>query len=447
MEHLQLADGGWVAMVKLRFAKRLSADWVMRWVAQVASERDAVFSTGQHEAWLVLVRGDAATARGSASSIAQRIAPWAFASAERALVIPISGDDSWKRQLHTLLADGDAPIAMGGIAGAAVVRDPGMRRVYELVDRVAVGVISILILGETGVGKDVIASAIHDRSPRRAKPLLRLNCATLVENLLESELFGHEAGAFTGARQAKAGLLEAADGSTVFLDEVGEMPPAIQAKLLRVIEAREVTRIGSLTPRKVDVRFLSATNRDLKAAVEKGQFREDLFYRLAGATIRVPPLRERRAEVEPLAHLFAAEAARQLGRSTPFTLAPAAAQELVEYEWPGNVRELRNAIDRAALLTDSDLLDVSLFEFASRSKPPASEAPVGPIMPSFPAASRVPTLTKVPGDERARIESALAACAGNQTRAAAILGIARRTLVKKLGRHELPRPRKRPGNA
>jgi two-component system response regulator AtoC len=188
----------------------------------------------------------------------------------------------------------DEPSARGGDRSAVVVDDPAMRAIYAMIDRVAASDIPVLILGETGVGKEVLAETIHRESPRRGQPFLRLNCAALSESLLSSELFGHERGAFTGALQAKIGLLESANGGTVFLDEVGDLPMPIQVKLLRVLEERQVLRVGAVKPRLIDVRFLAATNRDLEAEIEHGNFRQDLFFRLNGISIVIPPLRERR---------------------------------------------------------------------------------------------------------------------------------------------------------
>ncbi|MFT3708229.1 MAG: sigma 54-interacting transcriptional regulator [Archangium sp.] len=229
-----------------------------------------------------------------------------------------------------------------------VVRDDAMAALYRLVDRVAPSTISVLLLGETGVGKEVLAQEIHRRSKRASGPFLRLNCAALTESLLESELFGHEKGSFTGAIKQKEGLLESAEGGTVFLDEVGEMPPSIQAKLLRVLEERKVMRVGSTTALPIDVRFLFATNRDLEAEVARGAFRSDLYFRVNGISLVIPPLRERPTEIEPLARQFLQEAAKRETRAAP-ELTPDALATLAAWPWPGNIRELKNVIDRAIL--------------------------------------------------------------------------------------------------
>jgi transcriptional regulator with PAS, ATPase and Fis domain len=319
--------------------------------------------------------------------------------------------------------------------GDLVVKSEAMRKLYELVDRIAPGTIAVLLMGETGVGKEVVAAAIHDRSPRRRQPYLRLNCSTFAENLLESELFGHEAGAFSGARAAKPGLFETANGGTVLLDEIGEMPLPIQAKLLRVIETREVLPIGGTRVRKLDVRFISATNRDLRERIRKGQFREDLYFRLSGVAVEVPPLRTRRSEIAPLAKLFAAEAAEALGRKSQPELASDALRFLEEQPWPGNVRELRNCVERAVLLSTSNTLTVDAIDpNRERLLPRKTDKTMEIVFDR----------NKKPSEsaELEQIQEALATCAGNQTRAAALLGIARRTLVKKLASMGLPRPRR-----
>jgi hypothetical protein len=352
---LEPAGAASVACVELRFAKRLSGEWVTRLVAHLLAERDLVVPDGAHGAWLLLPREDAGAARAAARAAARRLASWAFIFAREARLVEIGGARAWQADLERALSTAAAP------DGAVVVRDEAMKRVFELVAKVAKGSISVLVLGETGAGKDVVASAIHARSPRAAAPLLRLDCATLSETLLESELFGHEAGSFTGAQKAKPGLLETASGGTVFLDEIGEMPLAVQAKLLHALESGEVMRLGGVVARSVDLRFVSATNRDLGDEVRSGRFRRDLYDRLSGVTVRVPPLRERRSEIEALARQFADHAAAQLGRP-PFRFAPETVERLCAAPWPGNVRELRNAIERAALLAEDTVLDASLFD-------------------------------------------------------------------------------------
>ncbi|HEY4122318.1 MAG TPA: sigma-54 dependent transcriptional regulator [Byssovorax sp.] len=332
--------------------------------------------------------------------------------------------------------------AATGPAEDFIVLDPGMHAVYAQATRAAESTISVLILGETGVGKEVLAHAIHRRSRRAEKPFVALNCAALSETLLESELFGHEKGAFTGALAARPGLFEVANGGTVFLDELGEMPPTTQVKLLRVLEDRRVMRVGGRTATAVDVRFVSATNRDLEADAETGRFRADVFFRLNGISVTVPPLRERRAEIVALARSFVVGAARRFGRRTPPTLSDDAARVLERYAWPGNVRELRNVLDRAVVLSDDVILVEHLPPKVVAERAPQDGGRAASGEPAAPA-----ELVRLRGElvalERQRIVAALERCAGNQTQAAEILGISRRTLVARLGEYDLPRPRKR----
>ncbi len=314
---------------------------------------------------------------------------------------------------------GSAARSEPGVAIAPIVLDPAMRNLFELARRVAVGTINVLVVGESGAGKELLADAVHRASPRARGPLVRVNCAAVADSLLESELFGHERGAFTGAAAMRVGMIEAAHGGTLFLDEVGELSTAAQAKLLRVLEDRRVTRVGATTPRSIDVRFVAATNRDLEADAAAGRFRADLYFRLAGIVLEVPPLRDRKAELEPLARAFAASVAAALGRPTPtFTVDAIAA--LHAHDWPGNVRELRNAIERAVLLASGAITGEDL-------PGPARAAPADPVAL----------------DERAHIVAALEQCAGNQTRAAQQLGMPLRTLVKRLATYGIPRPKRR----
>jgi len=313
-------------------------------------------------------------------------------------------------------------------------QSPPMLELEHLIGRIAPGTISVIIVGETGSGKEVVADAIHRKSRRATKPFVRLNCAAVAEHLLESEWFGHERGAFTGAITAKPGLLETADGGTVLLDEVGELPLNLQAKLLRVLEERAMLRVGGVRPRRIDVRFLAATNRDIEAEVENGNFRRDLYFRLNGASILVPPLRERREEIASLARTFIQEASEAAGRASTPRLEPQALAWLEAYAWPGNVRELRNMMERAVLLASGDSITSS--ELPIKPASPASEPPV-----SEKAAPR--SLRDAVADvERQRVLDALAEAGGNQKRAAELLGISRGTLLSRLEAFGIRRPRK-----
>jgi two-component system, NtrC family, response regulator AtoC len=322
------------------------------------------------------------------------------------------------------------------------------RRLFErlqpMLARIAAGSITVLILGETGAGKEICAENIHRLSPRAGGTFLRLNCAAMPEGLLEGELFGHERGAFTGAVAAKPGLLESAEGGTVFLDEIGELPLSMQVKLLRVLDSREVLRIGGLTPRIVDVRFLAATHRDLRSEIAANRFREDLYYRLSAVTVRVPPLRERADEIPALAIEFAAMAARDLGVPPP-ALSPEALVALTEHTWPGNVRELRNVVTHAVLLSKGLIQrrHLELEEARPVAVPTPSRTITAPQKAIDPTGIATDTLAdEVRTLERARILETLERCGGNQTRAARELGISRGTLVARLTDYGITRPRK-----
>jgi len=318
--------------------------------------------------------------------------------------------------------------------GSIVLSDPKMIDLHEVIRRVARTQVNVLILGETGVGKDVMASLLHELSPRRDKPFLKLNCATFSPALLESELFGHEKGAFTGAAGTKVGLLENAAGGTVFLDELGEMPAEVQAKLLHAIESREVLRIGSLRPRPIDVRFVAATNRDLEADAARGAFRSDLFYRLDTVQIRVPPLRERPSEVVPMAERFLEQARSQFNLGQ-MTFSAAALAAIKAHHWPGNVRQLRNAVERAALLGDRAVLEPADLDIPRVARTPPATMPVAEEKPEGNwAEARA-------AEEKAHIAAALTQTGGNQSEAAKVLGMPRRTLVRKLAQYGLSKRR------
>jgi DNA-binding NtrC family response regulator len=306
-----------------------------------------------------------------------------------------------------------------------VAQSEPMRRALELARRVAGVDSTILLTGESGVGKERFARLIHEASPRAAGPLLAVNCGAVPEGLLESELFGHARGSFTGATQDRPGLFEAASGGTLFLDEIGEVPSAMQVKLLRAVQEREVRRVGENRTRTVNVRVLAATNRDLSREVKEGRFRQDLYYRLRVVELRVPPLRERREDILALGRLFLAEASERTGRrATGFT--PKAARQLVRYRWPGNVRELENAVERAVVLCRGGRVDLEdLPEEVARALPG----------------------DHVPGDarsldevERDYILAVLRDCEGNKPQAAERLGIGVATLYRKLKSYDVEPP-------
>jgi transcriptional regulator with PAS, ATPase and Fis domain len=303
----------------------------------------------------------------------------------------------------------------------------------RLLELVAPSDINIVLLGETGVGKSFAAADVHRRSRRVGRPFVKLNCAALPEQLLESELFGHERGAFTGAVRSKGGLLEHADGGTVFLDEIANMPLAMQAKLLMAIEDKAVLRIGSLTPRSIDVRFISATNADLSGLVEAGRFRRDLYFRLNGVSATIPPLRERTWVIPDLARAFVKEACEREGRPL-LEISSAALERLAQCPWPGNVRELRASVDLAVVLCPGPTI---LPEHLGGA---AACVPAPDANPRRSEDARLKDeLQKL---ERRRVLEALEKAGGNQTRAARLLGISRHALIHRMTSYDLPRPRK-----
>jgi two-component system NtrC family response regulator len=303
---------------------------------------------------------------------------------------------------------------------------PAMQEVFSIVEKVAPTDSTVLISGETGVGKELVARAIHRRSRRRDHSLVKVNCAALPEPLLESELFGHEKGAFTGAVTRKPGRFEIADGGTLFLDEIGELPLHLQAKLLGVLQDRVVEPVGGVKGMEVDIRVLAATNRDLREAVQAGEFRADLFYRLNVMPVLLPPLRERKEDLVTLCAHFLGKFAGKHGRQG-MELAPETMARLAGYDWPGNVRELENILERMVLMTESDVLDPELV-------PPELEASAPPERASS-LKETVAGLTR--SAERQLITEALEKTGQNRTRAAALLGISRRALQNKIKEYGL----------
>jgi two-component system, NtrC family, response regulator HydG len=329
--------------------------------------------------------------------------------------------------------------------GFAEVRSRAYQQVLDLCTRVAPFDSPVLIVGESGVGKEVLARHLHEHSPRASGPFLAVNCAALPETLLEAELFGHTAGAFTGAVRDRLGLFAEARGGTVLLDEIGEMGPALQVKLLRVLQEKEVLRLGENVPRPIDVRLLATTNRDLGRAVAEGAFREDLYYRLSVIEVRVPPLRERPEDILPLARLFVRTLARKL-KLPNLRLDAACLDRLQRYAWPGNVRELQNALERAAVLSpDGMIRGEGLPPAVLAARAPAA-APAAGARGERSLAAAERSLAAVERSlaavEREHIEAMLRLTGGHRARAARILGISTSTLWRKLKARERTRPRR-----
>jgi transcriptional regulator with PAS, ATPase and Fis domain len=303
---------------------------------------------------------------------------------------------------------------------------PSWKETLARVGRVASSETTVLITGESGTGKEVVAHLVHHGSPRAGKPFVAINCAALPEQLLESELFGHEKGAFTGAAAAKVGRIEQASGGTLFLDEIAEMSPLLQAKLLRVLQEREFQRVGGTRTLRTDARLISATNRNLAAAIARQEFREDLFYRLNVFEIHVTPLRDRPEDILPLAEVFLQELGRTMGRPAA-GISRDARDGLLAYPWPGNVRELRNAIERAILLCDGGLITRAHLP-AFTPLPLRAEAP-GAVLP--------PHGVDLEAVERGFVEKALGQTRGNKSKAARLLGLTRAQLYSRLEKYGL----------
>jgi two-component system response regulator AtoC len=301
-----------------------------------------------------------------------------------------------------------------------VGRSESMREIFGTITRVAPTRATVLLCGESGVGKDMIARAIHHHSPRADRPFVKINCTALPENLMESELFGYEKGAFTGANVAKPGKFEQADTGTVFLDEIGDVPASVQVKLLRILQEREFERLGSNKVKHIDVRVLAATNVDLRAALEQGTFREDLYYRLNVLPINIPPLRERKEDVPYLAGFFVKKLGKDLG-SPVQSISDAAMQRLLEYHWPGNVRELENVLERSMVLANGSVLEAGDVKLDTA---PAARFTV--------ADNFLPEGTTLDQYEQSIIREALKRANGNKSQAARMLGLTRNALRYRL---------------
>ncbi|WP_457572679.1 sigma-54-dependent transcriptional regulator [Desulfolithobacter sp.] len=340
------------------------------------------------------------------------------------------------REIKRLRSEVTPKSGFGGMIG----KNPSMRAVYQLIEKVAPTPSSVLITGESGTGKELVARAIHNLSPRKDMPFVSVNCAALASNLLESELFGHEKGAFTDAITMRKGRFELADGGTLFLDEIGEMPPSLQAKLLRVLQEKSFERVGGSTTLEVDVRILAATNKDLKDEVEKGNFREDLYYRLNVIHIHLPPLRERVDDIPELVSHFLKKNAARLGKKR-LDISPEALRLLVSLPWEGNVRELENTIERAAILCSNDRIEAEDVQPDSSDLTNIQEWSSGLDLNQF-----IPedlSLSEIlSGIEEKLVRQALEDAGNVQARAAEKLGITKSLLQYKMKKYKLQRKKK-----
>ena len=316
--------------------------------------------------------------------------------------------------------------------GSIVGRSDKMQGIFQLVDQVAPARSTVLITGESGTGKELIAKAIHEQSPRAAKPFVTVNSSNIPSELLESELFGHTRGAFTGAVAAKKGLFEVADGGSLFLDEIGDLPPETQARLLRVLQEREFTPLGDVTPRRVDVRIIAATNIDLKEAVRQGSFREDLYYRLAVVPIELPPLRERREDILPLAQHFIRKYNEENNRHISNQIAPDVLALLEAYTWPGNVRELENVIERAVVIAPESELTRQCLPSEMSEPQMTLGAPQSSSTATIDVGRGINFYDEVRRFEVDIIRRALEQTGGHQSRAARLLGMNATTLNSKI---------------
>jgi DNA-binding NtrC family response regulator/pSer/pThr/pTyr-binding forkhead associated (FHA) protein len=372
----------------------------------------------------LLARAGLAVRAGAALHPSDGVDPDALlAGARAAALVAVPGELRQAASAFRELAAGEARV---------LVADPIMHRLYALIERLAAADLTVLVTGETGAGKELAVQALHHMSPRAARRLVAINCAALQETLVESELFGHEKGAFTGAATAKLGLLEAAAGGTAFLDEVGELPLAVQAKLLRALDTKRIVRVGDVQERPIDVRVVAATHRDLERDVAEGRFRRDLFFRLSGATLWVPPLRDRPRELALLAQRFLAAARAQLGRP-PMSLSDEALRALAAHPWPGNVRELKNVMEYCAAAFDDAALEAwHLSERLGAEGAGGAAAEPAARQQSAPPAEVCSLQDEIRDLERRRMTEALEATGGNQRRAAQRIGMPLRTFVTKL---------------
>ena len=459
-----------LGLVRLSFKRNTPGDEIYRVLARNLGREDVLglYRPGEYE--VLLSERSANHVAELTRTLGEKLAKIGMPPRIRFACFPRDGRSA--QELLARVSDDENGADTGRADRFIVVKARAMRELHEFVAKIAASDTSVLILGETGVGKEVIAEGVHRCSPRRDKPFLRLNGAALSESLLESELFGHEKGSFTGAHQTKKGLLETAQGGTIFLDEIGDLSPAAQIKLLRVLDQREAWRVGSLAPYAIDVRFVTATHRDLTREIALARFRRDLYFRLNGVSVFVPPLRERKEEIAPMAEEFVRHFLRRQGASGEPVMEPEVVAVLESYDWPGNVRELRNTMERAAALALGGTIrpeHLALEKMSSSGFPDWKTYPGRRVDelteltpdPRTNSGWLPPSVNLPPGDatehdlalprrvkqktrelERERIMEALRLHGGNQTRAAKALGISRRTMVSRLDQYDIPRPLK-----
>jgi two-component system, NtrC family, response regulator AtoC len=416
-------------------ATPMSRERLAEIVAAELRPGDVIGEYGPDEYEVLLPDSDREASEAVAARIARALAREAVSARAGLAFFPADGTSPGALFSHACALVRGAS-ERGAVPAGVVIADVTMRELYALAERVAPSPINVLIVGETGSGKELLAETLHRRSPRAAEPFLCINCAALTESLLESELFGHEKGAFTGAAGPKPGLLEVAGQGTVFLDEIGEMSASLQAKLLRAIETREVRRVGGTETRRIEARFVAATNRDLAEEVEQKAFRQDLYFRLAAMTLSIPPLRDRPDEIEPLARLFLETAARQIGRPPP-ALSPEVVALLRGYAWPGNIRELRNVMERTLIFCVGSVVGREHLPLEKMRAPDRRPGAGGGAAPANPQDYRDRQVEL----EKNAILEALARCGGNQTRAAELLNMPRRTFCNRLVEFGIRRPR------
>jgi DNA-binding NtrC family response regulator len=421
-----VADSGETALAQLR---EIPADLVLTDLAlgQGLSGMDVLreVKASRPETAVVMItaHGSEKVAVQAMKAGAQDYVPKPFDNDEIRIVVQRALEHTRLEREHRMLLERiDRDLRFENLVGSG----PAMRRVFEMIGKVAETDLTVLVRGESGTGKELVAQALHQRSPRRGRPFVAVNCAAISRELVESELFGHEKGAFTGADARRIGRFEAAEGGTIFLDEIGDMAPETQAKVLRVLEERSLERVGSTKPLEVDVRVIAATHRDLEAEVRRGRFREDLYYRLKVVEIAVPPLRERREDVPALVDRFLALLAERLGRE-PRRMSAEALSALAGYPWPGNVRELRNVVEQAAVLAPGDTIrEADLHLPRGQEKGAAAALPAAAA--GFADAKRQAT----EDFERSYLLRALRQHGGNISRTAEAIGMVRQSLQQKI---------------